>query len=50
MRMRVVDEHGETLRLGRAVLRFVGILLAIVPLFAGFLPILFAPAPSGLQD
>jgi uncharacterized RDD family membrane protein YckC len=50
MRMRVVDEHAETLHVGRAVLRFVGILLAIVPLFAGFLPILFDRRRRGLQD
>ena len=50
LRLRVVDERGETPGFGRAVLRFVGVLLAIVPLFTGFLPILFDRRRRGLQD
>jgi len=36
--------------LGRAVLRLVGLVLAIVPLFAGFLPVLFDRRRRGLHD
>ena len=50
MRMRVVAADGESPGFLRAVLRFVGILLAIVPMFAGFLPMLFDPRRRGLQD
>jgi uncharacterized RDD family membrane protein YckC len=35
---------------GAAVLRFAGLILAAVPLFAGFLPILFDDRRRGLQD
>ena len=31
-------------------MRFVGLVLAIVPLFAGFLPVLFDARRRGLQD
>jgi len=50
MRIRVIDERGDTPGFGRAVLRFVGVLLAIIPLFLGFLPIVFDSRRRGLQD
>jgi uncharacterized RDD family membrane protein YckC len=50
MRMRVVGRDGASPGFGRSVVRFVGILLAIVPLFAGFLPMLFDRRRRGLQD
>jgi uncharacterized RDD family membrane protein YckC len=50
MGIRVVCEHGETVRLRGAVVRLVGMLLAAIPLFAGFLLILFDQRRRGLQD
>jgi uncharacterized RDD family membrane protein YckC len=50
MRLRVVAEDGEAPSLGRALVRLVGLLLAIVPLFAGFLPVLFDARRRGLPD
>jgi len=41
---------GERLPVRRAVLRFVGMFLAAVPLFAGFLPILLRDDRRGLHD
>ena len=50
MRLRVVDPTGTPPRLGRSVLRFVGLLLAIAPAFLGFLPVLFDTRRRGLHD
>jgi uncharacterized RDD family membrane protein YckC len=50
MRLRVVDPTGTRPRLGRSVLRFVGLLLAIAPAFLGFLPVLFDARRRGLHD
>ena len=51
MRLRVVARaSGGPPRLGRALLRLLGLGLAIVPLFAGFLPVLFTERRRGLQD
>jgi uncharacterized RDD family membrane protein YckC len=50
MRMRVTNQNEEPPGTGRAVLRFVGLLLAIVPMFAGFLPMMFDARRRGLQD
>ncbi len=50
MRLRVSDHHGRPPSLGRSVVRFFGLLLAIVPLFAGFLPVLFDNRRRALQD
>lgn len=50
MRLRVVRASGDRLRLGRALLRLIGLGLAIVPLFAGFLPVLFNERRRGLHD
>jgi uncharacterized RDD family membrane protein YckC len=50
MRLRVEDPRGGPPGLGRSALRFVGLLLAIVPLFAGLLPVLFDSRRRALQD
>ena len=50
MGLRVVDAHGSPPGVGRSVVRFVGLLLAIAPLFAGFLPVLVDRRRRGLHD
>jgi len=50
MRLRVARSSGDPPRLGRALLRLIGLGLAIVPLFAGFLPVLFNERRRGLHD
>ncbi len=51
LRLRVsVRSRGGPPSVGRALVRFVGLLLAIVPLFAGFVPVLFTEQRRGLQD
>jgi uncharacterized RDD family membrane protein YckC len=50
MQLRVLTGNGTSPRAGRAILRFLGLLLAIAPLFAGFLPVLFDARRRGLHD
>jgi len=50
MRIRVRTASGERMRPRRALLRFVGVTLAALPLFAGFALILFDDRRRGLQD
>ncbi len=50
MEIRVVGPSGEPPGLGRSVVRLVGLGLAIVPLFAGFLPVLVDDRRRGLHD
>ena len=50
LHIRVLDRHGEPPGLARSILRFAGLLLAIVPLFAGFIPVLFDERRRGLPD
>lgn len=50
LRVRVRSTTGGPLSPGRAGLRLVGLLLAIVPLFAGFIPVLFTARRRGLPD
>jgi uncharacterized RDD family membrane protein YckC len=50
LRVRVRGAVGGPLSIGRALLRWVGLLLAIVPLFAGFIPVLFTARRRGLPD
>lgn len=50
MRLRVVDGKGESPSAGRSVVRLIGLALAIIPLFAGFLPVLFDRRRRALQD
>jgi uncharacterized RDD family membrane protein YckC len=50
MRLRVVDESGGAPSALRSAVRLVGLALAIIPLFAGFLPVLFDGRRRALQD
>jgi uncharacterized RDD family membrane protein YckC len=50
LRIRVCAQGGERLLPRRALLRFGGLMLAAIPLFAGFVPILFDDRRRGLQD
>jgi uncharacterized RDD family membrane protein YckC len=50
MQVRVVREDGRSLSVSRGFVRLIGLLLAIVPFFAGFLPILFDARRRGLPD
>jgi uncharacterized RDD family membrane protein YckC len=50
MRLRVVTADGTPPSVWRALLRLIGLLLAIVPLFAGFLPVLFDSKRRALPD
>jgi uncharacterized RDD family membrane protein YckC len=50
MRLRVCRPGGGGLSTGRAVVRAIGLALAIIPLFAGFLPALFDERRRALQD
>ncbi len=50
MRLRVVTGEGRPPSLWRSVVRLVGLVLAIVPLFAGFLPALVDARRRALQD
>lgn len=50
MQIRVLATAGETVGLPRAVVRCVGIVLATVPLFAGFVPVLLDDRRRALQD
>jgi uncharacterized RDD family membrane protein YckC len=48
--VRVRGPEGATPSIRRSVVRLVGLALAIVPLFAGFLPVLFTERRRGLPD
>jgi uncharacterized RDD family membrane protein YckC len=50
MRLRVVTADGTPPSFWRALVRLIGLLLAIVPLFAGFLPVLFDARRRALPD
>ncbi len=50
LRVRVCDPAGRRPSLGRSLVRLFGLVLAIVPLFAGFIPVLFTERRRGLQD
>jgi uncharacterized RDD family membrane protein YckC len=50
MQLRVVTATGAPPRFWRSVLRLIGLGLAIVPLFAGFLPVLVDDRRRALQD
>jgi uncharacterized RDD family membrane protein YckC len=50
MRLRVRRTGGGGLSLGRSIVRVVGLALAIIPLFAGFLPALFDERRRALPD
>lgn len=48
--LRVIGPDGEHPGTGRSLLRLLGLGLAIVPLFAGFLPVLVDARRRGLHD
>ena len=50
LRLRVRGPDGDFPSIARSIVRLLGLLLAIVPLFAGFLPVLFTERRRGLQD
>ncbi len=50
LRLRVVDGRGLPPGAGRSLVRFAGLLLAIIPCFAGFLPVLVDDRRRALQD
>jgi uncharacterized RDD family membrane protein YckC len=50
MALRVVTAGGEPPSLWRSVVRLVGLGLAIIPLFAGFIPVLFDDRRRGVHD
>jgi uncharacterized RDD family membrane protein YckC len=50
LRVRVRGRDGSTLSVGRSLIRFIGLVLAIVPLFAGFVSVLFTERRRGLPD
>jgi uncharacterized RDD family membrane protein YckC len=50
LRLRVRGRGGRPPSLGRSVLRAVGTAIAIVPFFAGYLPVLFDERRRGLPD
>jgi uncharacterized RDD family membrane protein YckC len=50
MHIRVVARDGAPPHAARAVLRVVGLVLAIVPIFAGFIPVLVDDRRRGLPD
>ena len=50
MHVRVAARDGRAPSFGRAFVRLVGLILAIIPLFAGFLPALIDDRRRGLAD
>ena len=50
LRVRVFGPEGQPPSIGRSLVRLVGLVLAIVPLFAGFVPVLFTERRRGLPD
>jgi uncharacterized RDD family membrane protein YckC len=50
LRVRVRGPSGDSPSIGRSLVRLVGLVLAIVPMFAGFIPVLFTERRRGLPD
>jgi len=50
LRVRTGAADGDPPSIGRSFVRLVGLVLAIVPLFAGFIPVLFTDRRRGLPD
>ena len=50
MDLRVTGADGALPSVGRSIVRVVGLALAIIPLFAGFLPVLVDDRRRGLHD
>jgi uncharacterized RDD family membrane protein YckC len=50
MHLRVLGPRGDRPGFPRSVIRAIGLALAIIPLFAGFIPVLFDARRRGLHD
>ena len=50
LRVRVYGPAGDPPSIGRSTVRLIGLVLAIVPMFAGFVPVLFTERRRGLPD
>ena len=50
LHVRVRGPAGDTPSIARSLVRLVGLVLAIVPMFAGFVPVLFTQRRRGLPD
>lgn len=50
LRVHVHGPAGDPPSIGRSLVRLVGLVLAIVPMFAGFIPVLFTERRRGLPD
>jgi uncharacterized RDD family membrane protein YckC len=50
LRVRVRGPAGDPTTIGRSLVRLVGLVLAIMPMFAGFIPVLFTERRRGLPD
>jgi uncharacterized RDD family membrane protein YckC len=50
MQIRVTRANGDTLKPRQAFVRVIGLVLSILPLFAGFVPVLFNERRRGLAD
>jgi uncharacterized RDD family membrane protein YckC len=50
MALRVITRSGRHPGVGRSIVRVIGLGLAIIPLFAGFIPVLFDSRRRALQD
>lgn len=50
LRLRLRGPTGDAPSIGRSLVRLIGLVLAIVPLFAGFVPVLFTERRRGLPD
>ena len=50
LRVRVCGPAGDPPSIGRSLVRLVGLVLAIMPMFAGFIPVLFTKRRRGLPD
>jgi uncharacterized RDD family membrane protein YckC len=50
MNIAVTDLNGNRISVSRATKRFVGKILAALPFFAGFLPVLFNKKRQGIHD
>jgi uncharacterized RDD family membrane protein YckC len=48
--VRVVDHRGRSPSVLRSIVRLIGLALAVIPLFAGFLPVFFDRRRRALQD
>jgi uncharacterized RDD family membrane protein YckC len=50
LRVRVRGPAGDPPSIGRSLVRLVGLVLAILPMFAGFIPVVFTERRRGLPD